>query len=377
MMRTRDCGPHRPIWWPENEAWPPIDPSRGYRVSRGRIFRRIVLFAVSMLMLIAFSTLALAWVAATKAGIVPSNAAAPVVLLAGMFGVTAVAVVVVGVLRRVGMPLDLIMDAANRVAAGDYSVRVRDYGPPPVRALARAFNTMTARLESHDRQRRNLMADVAHELRTPLTVIQGRLEGLLDGVYPRDERQVGDLLEEVHVLSRLVEDLRMLALSEAGALELQKELTDISALARDVTRTFAADAGSRDVTVTVHGSASASAVSVDPVRIREVLTNLLANALRHTPARGSVDVSVAASSTGGVVVDVSDTGSGMTAEEIERAFDRFHKGSESRGSGLGLTIARSFVVAHGGEIRASSEPGRGTTMTFTLPSDAIVNPANW
>lgn len=373
MMRRRHVGHVRPFWWPENEAWPPIDPSRGYVVSRGRIFRRIVLFAVAMLMLIAFSTLALAWAAATRAGLVPAHAAAPVVLLAGIFGAAAAAVVLVGVLRRVGMPLDTIMAAADRVAAGDYSVRVRDYGPPPVRALARAFNTMTTRLESHDRQRRNLMADVAHELRTPLTVIQGRLEGLLDGVYPRDDRQVGDLLEEVHVLSRLVEDLRMLALSEAGALQLQKEPTDISALAEDVARAFDPEAAAREVRLTVHGSSSAAPVPVDPLRIREVLTNLLANALRHTPARGSVDVRVGALPAGGVLVDVTDTGSGMTAEEIERAFDRFHKGPDSRGSGLGLTIARSFVVAHGGEIRASSEPGRGTTMTFTLPADAIVN----
>jgi two-component system OmpR family sensor kinase/two-component system sensor histidine kinase BaeS len=366
MMRRRHFGAGRPLWWPENEAWPPIDPSHGYRVGRGRIFRRIVLLAVAMLTLIMFSTLTLAWAAATRAGIVPAHAAAPVVLLAGMFGAAAAGVVLVGVLRRVGMPLDTIMTAAERVAGGDYSVRVRDYGPPPVRALARAFNTMTATLESHDRQRRNLMADVAHELRTPLTVIQGRLEGLLDGVYPRDDRQVGDLLEEVHVLSRLVEDLRMLALSEAGALKLQKEPTEINALAGDVARTFAADAASRDITLTVHGSGDA-AISLDPLRIREVLTNLLSNALRHTPAHGSVDVTVGRSTDGGVTVDVRDTGSGMTAEEIERAFDRFHKGPESRGSGLGLTIARSLVVAHGGEIHATSQPGRGTTMSFTLP----------
>jgi signal transduction histidine kinase len=366
MMRRRPFGPGRPLWWPENEAWPPIDPSHGYRVSRGRIFRRIVLLAVAMLTLITFSTLTLAWAAATRAGLLPAHTAAPVVLLAGMFGAVAAGVVLVSVLRRVGMPLDTIMAAADRVAGGDYSVRVRDYGPPPVRALGRAFNTMTARLESHDRQRRNLMADVAHELRTPLTVIQGRLEGLLDGVYPRDDRQVGDLLEEVHVLSRLVEDLRMLALSEAGALQLQKEPTDICALARDVGRTFTAEATSRDITLTVHGSED-SAISIDPLRIREVLTNLLSNAMRHTPAHGSVDVNVARSAGGGVTVDVRDTGSGMTAEEIERAFDRFHKGPESRGSGLGLTIARSFVVAHGGEIHASSQPGSGTTMSFTLP----------
>ena len=134
------------------------------------------------------------------------------------------------------------MDAADRVAAGDYSVRVGEYGPPPIGALAHAFNTMTARLENHDRQRRELMADVAHELRTPLTVMQGKVEGLIDGVYPLDDGQLKDVLEETHVLSRLVEDLRTLALSESGALKLQKESTDVDALARDVVDAFEGEA---------------------------------------------------------------------------------------------------------------------------------------
>jgi signal transduction histidine kinase len=371
MRRHRHWG-RRPPWWPENEAWPPS--KRGYYVRRRRIFPRLVLMAVAMLMLIAISTFALVWVGAMTAGVVPAIAhrALPIILLVGIFGVAAAGSVVIGMVRRVGMPLDAVMVAAERVAAGDYSVRVADRGAPPVRALARAFNTMTERLERHDRDRRNLMADVAHELRTPLTVIQGRLEGLLDGVYARDDRQVSDLLEEVHLLSRLVEDLRMLALSEAGALELHKEPTDIAALARDVVRTFASEAALGQVTLSVDASAAVPPVPVDPLRIREVLSNLLANALRHTPAAGSVAVTVAPRSAGGVVVDVRDTGSGMTAEQIEHAFDRFHKGRESQGSGLGLTIARSFVVAHGGEISASSDPGRGTTMSVTLPADTEV-----
>ena len=124
-----------------------------------------------------------------------------------------------------------VMDAADRVADGDYAVRVTESGPPPIRALAHSFNTMTSRLAGADRLRRDLMTDVAHELRTPLSILQGRLEGLLDGVYPKDEAQLAQLLEETHVLSRLVEDLRTLALSDAGALPLQKESTDIVALA--------------------------------------------------------------------------------------------------------------------------------------------------
>jgi signal transduction histidine kinase len=226
---------------------------------------------------------------------------------------------------------------------------------------------MTERLQNHDRLRRDLMADVAHELRTPLTVMQGKLEGLLDGVYPRDDRHLGELLEEAHVLSRLIEDLRTLALSESGALKLQTEPTDAGALARDVVHAFAGDAAARRVTLDVDAPADLEPAAIDPVRVREVLTNLLTNALRHTPPGGSVGVRVEATSSDAVSVSVRDTGSGMTPAEIERAFDRFHKGSDSRGSGLGLTIAKSLVAAHGGEIHAASEPGRGTTVTFTLP----------
>jgi two-component system OmpR family sensor kinase/two-component system sensor histidine kinase BaeS len=208
---------------------------------------------------------------------------------------------------------------------------------------------------------------VAHELRTPLTVMQGKLEGLLDGVYPRDDGQVAALLEEVHVLSRLVEDLRTLALSESGALKLQTEPTDLAALTRDVARAFAPDAAGRDVTLVVDAPPDLALIEIDPVRIREVLTNLLSNALRHTPPRGSIDVHVAETPAGGISVDVRDAGTGMTPEEMARAFDRFFKGPASRGSGLGLSIARTLVAAHGGDIHASSDAGRGTTMTFTLP----------
>jgi signal transduction histidine kinase len=338
---------------------------------RARFFRRVAAFALAVLLLGVCGTVALLWLAATTLGIVaPSSRAAALTLSgAGLFGAVAAVLMLVRTMRRVGTPLGDVMEAADRVASGDYAVRVTEHGPPAIRALARAFNTMTARLQDHDRQRRDLMADVAHELRTPLTVIQGKLEGLLDGVYPRDDTQLVEVLEEAHVLSRLVEDLRTLALSESGALKLQKEITDLAALARDTARTFMPDAGTRRVTVAVDASPDLAPLVVDPVRIREILTNLLSNALRHTPPGGRVDVRVRAASDGGVLIEVRDTGAGMSSEDLAHAFDRFHKGPESHGSGLGLTIARSLVAAHGGDIRASSGPGRGTAVTFTLPPD--------
>jgi two-component system OmpR family sensor kinase/two-component system sensor histidine kinase BaeS len=329
------------------------------------------LFAIVMLVAGISGVLVLVWLVATRSGIVsPTTGGAAALLVGGaLIGTVGALLIFRGIVRRVGIPLRDVMDAADRVAEGDYSVRVSGFGPPPIAGLARAFNTMAERLEQHDRQRRELMADVAHELRTPLTVLQGKLEGLLDNVYPRDDGQLTELLEEAHVMSRLIEDLRTLALSDAGALKLQKEPTDLCALARDAVRSLAAEAATRGVALDAECSSDEHQLTVDPVRIREVLTNLLSNALRHTPAGGSVLVRVAAVADGGVQLEVRDTGAGMTPGEVERVFERFHKGSQSRGAGLGLSIARSLVVAHGGDIRATSAVGSGTTMTVTLSRD--------
>ena len=172
------------------------------------------------------------------------------------------------------------------------------------------------------------------------------------------------------MLSRLVEDLRTLALSESGTLRLQREATELGSLARDVASAYAGDAAARNVTLDVDAPEGLLSIDIDPVRIREVISNLLANALRHTPAGGVVALRVATRRSGGLSVEVRDTGSGMTPDDLAHAFDRFFKGSQSRGSGLGLTIARNLVTAHGGEIHASSEPGRGTTIAFTLPGQS-------
>jgi len=274
--------------------------------------------------------------------------------------------VVSATMRRFGLPMGDIVGAANRVADGDYSVRVSEHGPRSLRTVARAFNSMTSRLEAHEQQRRHLMADIAHELRTPLTVIQGRLEGLLDGVYARDDAHLGEAVADTRILARLIDDLRTLASSESGALSLQREATDLVVLVHDAVRSLSADAQGAGVTIRVGESMSLPLVDVDPLRIREVLVNLVSNAIRHTPPGGTISVD-AETRSDGVMVTVADTGSGVAADELPKIFDRFYKGSGSRGSGLGLTIARNLIVAHGGEIRADSEPGVGTTIVFTLP----------
>jgi two-component system OmpR family sensor kinase/two-component system sensor histidine kinase BaeS len=362
-MAKSFCGSGWPRSRWESAAWPPHDPRRA---GRRRFFRRAALVALLVLMFSAYGMTALAWLAASKLGLVASEPSAPALwFVGGLVGLTVT--ITAATLRHLALPVGGVMEAAERVAGGDYEVRVIERGPPPIRALARSFNTMTARLQSHDRLRRDLMADVAHELRTPLTVMQGTLEGLLDGVYPRDDARLQQLLEETHVLSRLVEDLRTLALSESGALKLQKEPTDIADLARDAVAAFEGEAASRGITLRLDAAAALAPIEIDPVRVRQVLANLLSNAVRHTPANGSVQLHVTGATDGAVTVAVQDTGSGMTAEELAHAFDRFYRGSDSRGTGLGLTIARNLIIAHGGEIQASSEKGRGTTFTIRIP----------
>lgn len=193
---------------------------------------------------------------------------------------------------------------------------------------------------------------------------------MLDGVYPREDAQLTEILDEANLLSRLIEDLRTLALSETGTLKLEKEVTDVSELVRDATRAFMNEASAQQVTLNLEVAAGLPPVVIDPVRIRQVLNNLLLNALQHTPPNRSIQIVVTTTLHSQVLVEVHDTGSGMTQQEVERAFDRFYKGPGSRGSGLGLAIARNLVLAHGGEVRAVSQPGQGTTISFTLPQDA-------
>jgi signal transduction histidine kinase len=223
----------------------------------------------------------------------------------------------------------------------------------------RAIGRVGGAFAEQDRLRRQLQADVAHELRTPLAILQGRIEGMLDGVYPRDESHLTELLDETRHLSRLVEDLGTLAHAEAGALELRRETVDLGDLVRDVTASLP-----RPVAVAVPNDLPA--VEADPVRIRQVLLNLLANALRHTPADGTVVVEIQPGPQR-ILIRVRDTGSGIAPEDLPRVFERFQKGSGSGGSGLGLAIARKLVLAHGGDIGIESAPGQGTVVTVSLP----------
>jgi two-component system sensor histidine kinase BaeS len=273
-------------------------------------------------------------------------------------------------LRRISAPLGDLMDAAGRIAEGDYSRQVIERGTPEVRSLVRAFNGMAARLQVTEEQRRDLMADITHELRTPLTVIQGNLEGILDGVYSPDEARLKSLLEETQVLSRLVDDLRTLALAESGALQLKKEPTDLAVLIGETVSAFRAQADAAGVKIDIQTEVGAPLLDVDPERIRQVLSNLIANALRYTPRDGFIHVGykiTAPENEKQAELTVADNGVGIAPDVLPNIFNRFYKSRDSSGTGLGLPIARHLVEAHGGTITAESEPGKGTTMRVRLP----------
>jgi signal transduction histidine kinase len=273
-------------------------------------------------------------------------------------------------LRRISAPLGDLLEAAGHITEGDYSQRVVERGPAELRALARAFNEMAARLQLTEEQRRDLMADITHELRTPLTVIQGNLEGFLDGVYSPYEARLKSLLEETQILARLVEDLRTLALAESGALQLKKEPTDLALLIGETVSAFRTQADAAGVKIDIQAGSDLPVLNLDPERFRQVLSNLIANALRYTPRDGNIHVSyMTIRSDDGkyAEVTVQDTGVGIAPDVLPNIFNRFYKSRDSSGTGLGLPIARHLVEAHAGKITAESEPGRGTTMRIRLP----------
>ena len=360
----------RPPWWPENEEWPP---QRWGHMRRNPFFRRMgclfVLFNLFALILFGFFIGVI--VSALERGGYPSNPLPWVLPLGGVFVAFVIGLSILAArnIRRMSNPLDELVEASNKVAEGDYSVRVTEKGPPEVRFLMRGFNSMAENLQVNDRQRRNMLADVSHELRTPITVIQGNVEGILDGMYPADEVRLKSILEETQILSRLVDDLRTMALAESGSLQLKREPTELAPLIQELVAGFDAQAAEKDIKVTL-SLADLEDINVDPLRIREVLTNIISNALRYTPRGGEVRVGLAESGSGlerSVTVFVQDSGTGIESADLPHVFDRFYKSSDSGGMGLGLSIAKYIIEAHGGKIWAESDAGKGTKISFTLP----------
>ncbi len=274
--------------------------------------------------------------------------------------------------RQLASPIRQLTAAARRITQGDSSQQVPISSRDEVGELADAFNQMARQLNLSETQRRQLLADIAHELRNPLSAMRGNLEGLLDGVLPLGPEQVAIVYNQALLLSRLVDDLRLLSLAQIGELSLERSPTDMSVLVSRVVDDFRPLAQERGVVLQMEVANGLPAVSIDSQRISQVLANLLSNALRYTPAQGQITVAVQRRERG-VEVSVSDTGPGISEEDLPHVFDRFYRADRSRsraqgGSGLGLAIARELVKAHGGSIWAESTPGRGSKFTFVLPA---------
>ncbi len=342
-MPDRGAWRGRPPWWPEGEDWP-------RRGRRPRLFAFAVivvggLVGLGFVMGSGFHQPWFLW----PFGIIAF-------LLFARFG------------RSRFFPVGRLVDAAAKLSNGDYSARVPEVENGPMRQVVRSFNGMAERLQNSSEQRRRLLADVGHELRTPLTVIQGELEAMVDGVHPAGPEQIEMLLDETRLLARLIDDLRVLSLSEAGELKLDLELIEAGTLVADAVGSYQALAARSDITL--ESTANAGALLADPMRLHEVLANVIANAIRHTPPGGTVTLTATSSSTGWLF-SVRDTGTGIPAEQLPLIFERFAKGTDSRGTGLGLSIARELVRAHGGEMTAASVAGQGTTIEFSIPPGRV------
>lgn len=349
-----------PDWWPEGERWPPQrEFGSAAWADFGRVFfRRAATAAVGLIVLplVVGVVLAVAIGGWESVGVAVVLGGSLIILF--LFG----ARVLIGAFG----PVRSLVNATGRLADGDTSARMAATGNRAMMPAVVSFNRMAERLELAEEQRRQLIADVGHELRTPLTVLRGEIEAFVDGVHEPDEARLQELLQDVAVMERLLTDLQTLSTSDAGVLALHREPTDLVDLSRSVVHNF--ETSSPRVRF-VHDLEHVDA-NVDPVRVREVLTNLINNAIRATGGPGSVTVRVFAdeSAQRSAIIEVIDDGKGIDPDRIDAVFTRFEKGPESNGSGLGLTITKSLVEAHGGAIEIESDIDAGTHVTVRLPT---------
>ena len=274
--------------------------------------------------------------------------------------------------KRLTAPLEELVHGAKAIEAQEFGHRVHVAGSQEMAEVAHAFNSMAERLEQAEKLRRNLLADVAHELRNPLHVLQGNLQAILDGVYPLEGEEIGRLLTHTQHLTSLVSDLHELAQAEAKQLPLHKSEVNVAELVKETAATFQPSAVAKQISLQVELLGKHPIVQVDKVRLRQVVSNLLNNALHYTAVGGRVQISVAQEE-GQVVVRVADSGDGIAAEELPYVFDRFYRADKSRQrdyghTGLGLAIVRAIMEAHGGEVAAESGGvGQGSVFVVRLP----------
>ena len=292
-------------------------------------------------------------------------------LLGGSVAIVIAFVLTFVLSRRISSPIGVLAKVARRLGRGDLSQRVQFKGKGEVGVLAQAFNSMAADLEHAEQLRRNLVADVAHELRTPLSNIRGYLEAIRDRVVKPNAATIQSLNEETALLSRLVDELQELSLAEAGELKLVYQAEDIAKLVKQAVTSWQPKVAAKEILLSLDLPDNLPLVNIDRQRVNQVLHNLLENAVAHTRKGGTINVAAMAQGDR-VEISVADTGEGIPAEDLPNIFERFYRVDKSRaratgGSGLGLTIAKRLVEAHGGKITVQSELGKGSRFSFTLP----------
>lgn len=292
------------------------------------------------------------------------------IIYAGVVGLTVALLLGWFLFRQITKPLNKLTRATEKISSGDLDYRVSIDSDDELGELGESFNVMARNLQESEEIRRRMIGDIAHELRTPLTVLSGEVEAIRGGVYEPTDEKLREIQEDLNLLNRLIEDLRELTLAEAGELELNRGPTSLDRLVQRVRGKLEGMADREGVRLETDLPETVPQLALDSDRISQVLTNLLRNAIRHTEEGGRVQVRVT-ETTSELLVEVADTGEGISQDQIDHVFDRFYRGDSSRssegGSGLGLSIAKELVEAHGGEIQIDSDSGEGTTVSFSLP----------
>jgi signal transduction histidine kinase len=280
-------------------------------------------------------------------------------------------VVAIQLIRRFVNPLADVIYAAREVTRGKFGTRISSEGSEDMRSLSDSFNEMAYSLERNDRERRDLLADIAHELRTPLSVIRGRLEGIVDGIYAADDgSQVPLALEQTYLLERLVDDLRLLTLAETRQLHFEKKPVDLAQLSQRILDMFSAEAQEKNISLTLEKGNDPYMVEVDPQRMEQVIGNLIGNSLRYIPDGSKIWLALTETSNE-VKLFVNDNGPGVAEDELPYLFDRFWRKEKSRarsggGTGLGLAIAKQLVEAQNGTIEARNRSEGGLQVQIEL-----------
>ncbi|MFC1994717.1 sensor histidine kinase [Chloroflexota bacterium] len=273
--------------------------------------------------------------------------------------------------RQITRPVRALISGARHLAKGELNYRVNVKSHDEIGELAESFNTMASSLGKEEQSRQQLTTDIAHELRTPLTIIEGTVDGIIDGVFKPDKEHLYSIKEQTTLLTHLIGDLRDISLAESGQLKLNMASTDMAELVRRVVSNYEANAREKGLGLKLEEAAKIPEVKVDPVRMEQVISNLLTNAIRHTPSGGNITILIKEYKDG-LLISIADTGEGIAPEDLPHVFERFYRSGSSRtrkegGTGLGLAIVKQMVEAHGGNVRAESVAGIGSKFSILLP----------